>query len=61
LSSGLIRDYEVKVDSTRTVTRARVRVPISEQRIVIITYLPIRKIDIPEEAREKLKEAPAKG
>jgi hypothetical protein len=57
LSRGLVRDYEVKVVSTRAITRARVQVPISDQRIVIITYLPVRKIVIPEEARLKLNAA----
>jgi hypothetical protein len=37
------------------VTRARLRVPISDQRIVIIKYLPVTRIDIPREAREKLQ------
>src|SRR5205085_3775846 len=54
LSKGLIRDYEVKVETTRAITRARVQIPISEQRIVILTYLPVRKIEIPEEAQAKL-------
>jgi hypothetical protein len=54
LSKGLIRDYEVKVETTRAVTRARVQIPISDQRIVIVTYLPIRKVEIPEEAQAKL-------
>lgn len=61
LSSGLIRDYEVRVDSTRAVTRARVQVPVSDQRIVILTYLPVRQIDIPEEVREKLKAMAGRG
>lgn len=65
LQGGVIRDYEVKIDATRTVTRARLRVPISDQRIVIIKYLPVTRIDIPREAREKLQSgrapsAPAK-
>ncbi len=61
LSSGIIRDFEVKVDATRTMTRARVQVPISDQRIVILTYLPVRQIPIPPEAREKLKAPGARG
>jgi hypothetical protein len=60
---GIIRDYEVKVEATRRVTRARLQVPYSDQRIVIITYLPVRSIDIPEEARAKLDalRAPGRG
>ena len=38
-------------------TRARISVPVTEQRIVILTYVPVNRIDIPIEAREKLKAA----
>jgi hypothetical protein len=55
LRGGIIRDYEVKIDATRRATRARISVPVSEQRIVILTYVPVSRIDIPYEAREKLK------
>jgi hypothetical protein len=55
LRNGMVRDYEVQVDATRAITRARVPVSISDQRIVILTYLPISRIEIPEDAREKLK------
>lgn len=64
LSGGTLRDYEVKLETTaRANTRMRVQVPISDQRIVIITYLPVSRINIPDEAREKLKAAknPAAG
>jgi hypothetical protein len=54
LKGGVVRDYEVKLEGTRRTTRARIAVPISEQRIVIITYVPVTRIDIPPEAREKL-------
>lgn len=54
LRGGMIRDYEVKIEGTRRATRARISVPVSEQRIVILTYVPVSKIDIPYEAREKL-------
>jgi len=52
--NGIIRDYEISLEGTRPVTRARIQVPISEKRIVILTYLPINRINIPEDAREKL-------
>jgi hypothetical protein len=55
LRGGIIRDYEVKIEGSRRATRARISVPISEQRIVILTYVPVSRIDIPHEAREKLK------
>ena len=56
LRGGMIRDYEVKIEGTRRATRARISVPVSEQRMVILTYLPVSRIDIPYEAREKLKQ-----
>jgi hypothetical protein len=57
LRGGVIRDYEVKIEGTRRATRARISVPVSEQRIVILTYVPVSRVDIPHEAREKLKAA----
>ena len=57
LRGGIIRDYEVKVEGTRRATRARISVPISEQRLVVLTYVPVNRIDIPAEAREKLNAA----
>jgi hypothetical protein len=57
LRGGIIRDYEVKVEGTRRATRARIAVPVSDQRIVVLTYVPVSRIDIPPEAREKLKTA----
>jgi hypothetical protein len=57
LRGGIIRDYEVKIEGTRRATRARIAVPVSEQRIVILTYVPVSRIDIPPEAAEKLKSA----
>jgi hypothetical protein len=55
LRGGMIRDYEVKVEGTRRATRARIAVPVTEQRIVILTYVPVSRIEIPYEAREKLE------
>jgi hypothetical protein len=55
LRGGNIRDYEIKIEGTRRATRARIAVPINEQRIVIITYVPVSRIDIPSEARDKLQ------
>jgi hypothetical protein len=54
LRGGMIRDYEVRIEGTRRATRARISVPVSEQRIVILTYVPVGRIDIPYDAREKL-------
>lgn len=61
LRGGLVRDYEVKLEGTQRATRARIAVPISEQRIVILTYVPVSRIDIPPEAREKLAQARQPG
>ena len=63
LRSGVIRDYEVKVEATRRATRARISVPVSDQRVVILTYVPVSRIDVPSAAQEKLKAArqPAAG
>jgi hypothetical protein len=61
LRGGIIRDYEVKVEGTRRATRARISVPISEQRIVILTYLPVSRLDVPLEVRQKLKDSRAPG
>lgn len=57
LRGGMIRDYEVKLEGTQRATRARIAVPVSEQRIVIITYVPVSRIDLPPAAREKLAQA----
>jgi hypothetical protein len=55
LRSGVIRDYEIKIEGTRRATRARISIPVSEQRLIILTYVPVSRLDIPPEAREKLK------
>jgi hypothetical protein len=54
VKNGIIRDYEVKIEAVRRVARSRVQIPISEQRIVILTYVPINRIDVPEAALAKL-------
>ena len=55
LRGGLIRDYEISIEGSRAVTRARVKVPVREHRIVILTYVPVSRIDLPPAALEKLK------
>ena len=57
LHGALIRDYEVRIEGTRRATRARISVPVSEQRMVILTYVPVGQIDIPYEAQQKLAAA----
>ncbi|MSU70040.1 MAG: hypothetical protein EXS39_04540 [Opitutaceae bacterium] len=57
LSGGVIRTYEVKLEGTMIATSAYIPVPMSDDRIVILTYLPVTKLDVPEEARAKLSAA----
>lgn len=57
LRSGVLRNYEVLLEGSRTIPRSRARMPISENRLVVITYVPVRRVDVPAEAREKLKPA----
>jgi hypothetical protein len=59
LRGGVIRDYEVKLEGTRRETRSRIAVPVSEQRIVILTYVPIGRIEAPAAAKEKIAAARA--
>lgn len=59
VQGGVVRDYEVKVDSTRRMARARIQIPVSDQRIVIITYLPTTKLALSDDALQKLKAAKA--
>lgn len=52
--SGILRDYEVKVEGARNLPRIGIQLPINDDRIVIITNLPVGHLEIPAEAREKL-------
>lgn len=61
LRGGVIRDYEVKVEGTRRTTRSRIAIPVSDQRLVILTYVPVTRISVPPEALEKLKAARSPG
>lgn len=54
LRGGAIRDYELKLEGFRRVQRSRLQIPVSEQRIVVLNYLPVSKLDLPPEALEKL-------
>ncbi len=53
---GVVRDYQLKVEGSRSVARAGVKVPLSDDRFVILTYLPVRKLEVPDEAWTKLKD-----
>jgi len=54
---GVLRDYEIKSQIARYVTRAKIPVVSNSDRIVILTYLPVGRFDVPDEARAKLKSA----
>lgn len=54
LRGGVIRDYEVVIDGSHAIRQAGVKIPINEHRIVVISYAPISKVDVPAEARAKL-------
>jgi hypothetical protein len=58
VTDGVIRTYEVHTEYTRTTDRARVKVPSTDDLLAIVTYLPVAKLDVPEEAWGKLKAAP---
>lgn len=55
LRGGVIRDYEVKIEGLSRASRFNSPVTLSEQRIVVLTYVPVTRIDIPPEAHEKLR------
>lgn len=61
--AGVVRDYQLTVQGLRSLARAGVEVPLSDDRFVIFTYLPVRKLDVPDEAWAKVrptKSAPAR-
>lgn len=55
LRGGVVRDYQLTVQGSRTLARAGLQLPLSDDRFVILTYLPVRKLDVPDEALAKLK------
>ena len=59
LRGGVVRDYQLTVQGSRTIARAGVALPLSDDRFVILTYLPVRRLDVPEEAWAKVKPAKA--
>lgn len=54
LAGGVLRDYEVKSELARYVTRAKIPIVTTSDRIVVLSYLPVGRIDVPDEARAKL-------
>ena len=59
---GVLRSYEVKIEGARNYARAGIRLPVNDDRIVVLTYVPVTRLNVPDEAREKLKvRRPAAG
>jgi len=54
LRGGVIRDYEVTIAGSRRLTRTHLQ-SVSDDRIVVLTYVPIAKLDVPAAARDKLE------
>jgi hypothetical protein len=52
---GVLRSYEVKIEGARNYARAGIQLPVNDDRIVVLTYVPVTRLDVPDEAREKLK------
>ncbi|MCX6950914.1 MAG: hypothetical protein NTV51_01815 [Verrucomicrobia bacterium] len=61
LRGGVVRDYQLTVQGSRTLARVGAEIPLSDDRFVILTYLPVRKLDVPDEAWAKLKAARSPG
>ena len=55
LRGGVIRDYQMTVQGSRTLARSGIQLPVGDDRFVVLTYLPVRKLDVPDEAWAKLK------
>ncbi|MBI5767729.1 MAG: hypothetical protein HZA93_08025 [Verrucomicrobia bacterium] len=50
---GTLRDYEVRIEGAQTFARAGVQLPVNDTRIVILTYVPVSRIEVPDEVRAK--------
>jgi hypothetical protein len=61
LRSGVVRNYQLTVQGARAVARVGIEIPLSDDRFVILSYLPISKLDVPDEAWAKLKAQPSLG
>lgn len=58
---GTLRDYEIKIEGSQAVGRLGVQLPVNDDRLVIISYLPVMRLDVPDEARAKLKSLRSAG
>ncbi len=61
LRGGVVRDYQLTVQGSRAVARVGIEIPLSDDRFVILSYLPISKLDVPDEAWAKLTAQPTLG
>ena len=50
---GTLRDYEVRIEGAQTFARSGVQLPVNDTRIVILTYVPVSKVDVPDDVRAK--------
>ncbi len=55
LRGGVVRDYQVAVEGAQSIARLGVKLPFSMDNYVIMTYLAVRKLDVPQEAWDKVK------
>jgi hypothetical protein len=53
LRGGVVRDYEVSLEGTRRVARSRIAV--SDHRSVVLTYVPLARVAVPAEVRDRMK------
>jgi hypothetical protein len=57
LRGGVIRDYEVLIETSRRTSRSHVAYPVSDHHSVVLTYVPKARVDVPAEVRDRLKAA----
>lgn len=53
LRGGVVRNYDVSLEGTRRVGRSRIAV--GDHRSVVLTYVPVARVDVPAEVRDRLK------
>lgn len=54
ISGGVLRDYEVKIDVPQRRFRRSLQPAVHEDNTVILTYVPVTRLYVDDEAREKL-------
>jgi hypothetical protein len=57
LRGGVVRDYEVSVEGRQRVARSKIAV--GEYRSVVLTYVPMARVNVPPEVRERAKDSRA--